>query len=70
VERIAEVGHHFADADAAGDCYAVPLALAVVSQLVPSLTKHRDRRLGIRQFGLLHQQHIRPRPLEPPGDLL
>ena len=69
-QRQAEVGHHIPDPGAGRDRHAVPLSLAVMLQLVPRLAERRDWRLGVRQLGLLHEQHVRARPLEPPGDLL
>src|SRR5687767_4109984 len=44
MERFAEVGHHVGDPGAAGDRYSVPLALAMVNQLVAGSAKLGDRR--------------------------
>jgi hypothetical protein len=41
----------------------------MVSQLVACSAKLSNWRRRIRQLGLLHQQHVGPRPLQPPGDL-
>jgi hypothetical protein len=69
-ERLAEVGDHVGDPDAAGDRDSVPLPLAMVSQLVAGSAELGDGRGCIRQLGLLHQQHVGPRPLQPLEDLL
>ena len=55
---VAEVRDHVLDADAAGDCHAVPAALAVVEQVVAG---HAERHVGrglVGELGLLHQQDV------------
>ena len=63
----AEVGDD-SDSDAAGDRDSVPPSFAVVSQLVAGGAKLGDGRGRIRQLGLLHQQHVGPGAVQPPGD--
>src|SRR5262249_21871651 len=61
---------HALDPAAAGDGHAVPAALAVVGQRVAAVLEYADRRLRVRELGLLHQEHVGPRAVQPPGDLV
>src|SRR6059036_1176940 len=42
----------------------------MMGQLVARLAEHCDRRVRVRELRLLHEHHVRPGALEPPGDLL
>src|SRR2546428_8264304 len=58
------------DADSARDGHTVPPTLAMVCELVAGLLESLDRRVGVGELRLLHQQDVGLRAVEPPDDLL
>jgi hypothetical protein len=47
-----------------------PAPFPMVSELVAGAGEDIHRRVGVGQLGLLQEEDVRLRPLEPPGDLL
>ena len=69
-QRLAEVRYHVIDARAAGDRDTVPAPLAMMRELIAAIAECGDRRVGVRELRLLHEEHVGLGPLEPPDDFV
>src|SRR5262249_6047949 len=64
----AEIRNYGVDATAAGNRDSVPSPFTVVGQLVAGIAEHGCRRVCIGKLRLLHHEHVRRGPVEPPDD--